>query len=564
MKDYFVKNFDHPMKHIKMSLRSEKPLWQYIKQAIQDIEIINILGLNKVSDNEEENKNMPFIHCINWKWNPHPRASEIQDRRRETGDKLSTKYIENTRVGILTFDAYCGARDKNKNLETKVIPNKIYVPIEDDQGRFLYGGLLYTKYQLVDKFIYPTKGGFKNGHIIKSLLPIDIHKFEKTEVDVNGEIVTGDMCEVKIFNAMEPILLCFMHIKFPLGYLSCFPVLQFSDRVDPDAFDKYYYFKPLEDKDIYIKAYRKGVEKFSYIRSILIMACDIIRKYKPENLDQVNDEKWWVYWLSYNESAVEHRGACHEMHVARMLDTITAEILPIPQCDRRTMMSLLRYSLMSQFDHINIFDFKNKRLRLNEAISTIITAEVSAKLKKMFKFGAHISMNDMEQQVRFNSKALIKKIHNTGGIVESIDFANDLDYYQLLRFTKSGPNALGNSDKHKINITHKQLHPSQMGVIDMYYSSKDVGQNGMLTPYEDLSHFNDADPNENPNIEYDLYKFIEQEFPAPRLRFNANNVAEFKEKLDNLVFHTYINLDYHPFEIESDPLAYRNLENGEN
>ena len=98
----------------------------------------------------------------------------------------------------------------------------------------------------------------------------------------------------------------------------------------------------------------------------------------------------------------------------------------------------------------------------------------------------------------------------------------------------------------------------------MYYSSKDVGQNGMLTPYEDLSHFNDADPNENPNIEYDLYKFIEQEFPAPRLRFNANNVTEFKEKLDNLVFHTYINLDYHPFEIESDPLAYRNLENEEN
>ena len=123
MIDRFISEFDNPTKHIKVDLGKEKPLWQYIKQAIQDIEIINMLGLNPIDDS---NSVTPFINCINWEWNPHPPASEIQDRRRETGDKLSTKYIENTRIGILKFDIFCGARDKNKFLETRVIPNKVY------------------------------------------------------------------------------------------------------------------------------------------------------------------------------------------------------------------------------------------------------------------------------------------------------------------------------------------------------------------------------------------------------------------------------------------------------
>lgn len=553
MLDYFIKNFNNPTKEIKVDLGKEKPLWQYIQKAIQDIEIINMLGLNPI---DNSNSVTPFIHCINWEWNPHPPASEIQDRRRETGDKLSTKYIENTRIGILKFDIFCGARDKNKCLETRVIPNKVYVPIEDEQGRFLFGNVLYPKYQLVDKFVYPAKGGFDFGVIIKSLLPIEIHKESVTETDIDGAVVTGEKCDVKIFTTMECMLACFMHIINPLSYLCCFPMLQFSDRVLKEDKDKFYYFKPLEDKEIYVKAYKKACEKFKYIRSVLVMACNIIRKHKPADINQLRDTKWWVYQLSYYENAVEHRGACHEMHVARMLDTITAEVLPIPEYDKRTMMSLLKYALMSEFGQINIFDYKNKRLRMNEAISTIVTAEVSAKLKKMFKFGTHISMNDMEQQLRFSPKVLTKKLHSIG-IVESIDFANDLDYYQLLRFTTSGPNALGNNDKHKIKLSHKQLHPSQMGVIDLLYSSKDVGQNGMLSPYADLSKFNDADPHEIPNIEFDLYQFVQVEFPDyKRLTFNAKDAIEYKNILDKLVMSSYINLNYHPLEVDSNPESY--------
>jgi hypothetical protein len=34
-------------------------------------------------------------------------------------------------------------------------------------------------------------------------------------------------------------------------------------------------------------------------------------------------------------------------------------------------------------------------------------------------------------------------------------------------------------------------------------------------------------------------------FPEPALRFEASNLEEYNRILDNLVMHTYINIDYH-------------------
>lgn len=429
MTNYIIKQMRNPLADIKVDLGVDKPLWTYVQKAVQDIEVLNILSLNPI----EEHSTTPFIHVMNWKWNPYPLAEEIQYRRRETGDKLSTKLIGNTRIGILEFDIYAGARDKNKNLETTVVHNKIYIPIEDDHGRYLIENILYSEYQLVDKLLYPSG---KNSITLKSLLPIIISYEDASEVSIDGYIVDSKVGMVKIFTTMEPILSCFMHVQAPLCYLEVFPILQFCDRVIDDK-DEYEYFQPIPDVDIYIKGHRKGLEKFEYVRSILVMAIALIRKHKPENIDQLRNPKWWVYQLSYYDNIIEHRGACHEMHVARMLDTISAQILPIPEIDKRIMISLLRYVLQTKFEDVNIYSYENKRLRLNEVISTIVTAEISDKLKRMFKFGTLLKMKDMLPNLKMRPDIILKNMHKLG-TVHVTDFANDLDYYQQLRFSKKG------------------------------------------------------------------------------------------------------------------------------
>jgi len=536
MKDYVIKRITNPLSDIKIDLGVDEPLWKYVKRAIQDIEVINVLGLNPIDDDSDT----PFIHVGNWGWDPHPLAEEIQYRRRETLNKLSTKTIGDSRIGILSFDIYAGARDKNRNIETKIISNKIYVPIEDDAGKYLLDNVLYTEYQLVDKLLYPSG---KDSITLKSLLPIVISYVESSEVSIDGYVCDSKIGRVKIFTTMEPILSCFMHIAAPLSYLGVFPILQFCDCILDDKED-YEYFKPMEDVDIYIKGYRKGLEKFDYVRSILVMAMELIREHKPQNIDELRDPKWWVYTLSYYDNIIEHRGACHEMHVARMLDTISAQVLPIPEIDKRNMISLLRYVLQTEFTDIDITSYENKRLRLNEVISTIVTAAVSDKLKRMFKFGVLIKMKDMEPLLKFHPQIILKNIYKLQTI-HTIDFANDLDYYQQLRFTKKGPNSLGRIDKHKIGFIHRQLHPSMIGVIDLLEHSKDVGQSGMISPWADISDLANVDINKYPNVKFELFDFIQHEFPNPALQFNAKNIVEFNEILDKLTMSAYINIDYH-------------------
>lgn len=537
MIDYVIKQMHNPLSGIRVDLGVDKPLWQYVVKAVQDIEVFNILGLYRT----DKNIDPPFIHVCNWIWNPHPLAEEIQYRRRETGDKLSTKSIGDTRIGVLEFDIYCGARDKNKNIISEVVHNKFYIPIEDEHGNYMIENKLYSEYQLVDKLLYPSG---QDSFTLKSLLPVVIQYTESTEVSMDHYVVSSRIGMVKIFTSMEPILACFMHVPGPLCYLGAYPILQFCDHVRQEDKDNYEYFQPIEDKDIYIKAYRKGLEEFDYIRSILVMAMSLIRKYNPETINELNSPEWWVYQLSDYDNIIEHRGACYQMHVARMLDTISANVLPIPDIDKRNMIALLRYVLQTEFTDVNIYSYENKRLRLNEVISTIVTAEVSEKLKKIFRYGILIKMTDMQPAVKFRPELILKNIYKLG-TVHVTDFANDLDYPQHLRFTKKGPNSLGRLDNHKINFVHRQLHPSMIGVVDLLDYSKDVGQSGMISPWADISTISDVDINKYPNIKFDLFKFIQEEFPNPVIRFNCDSVEEYNRLLDRLVWSTYMKLDYH-------------------
>ena len=107
------------------------------------------------------------------------------------------------------------------------------------------------------------------------------------------------------------------------------------------------------------------------------------------------------------------------------------------------------------------------------------------------------------------------------------------------------PNSLGRLDNHKINFVHRQLHPSMIGLVDLLDYSKDVGQSGMISPWADISTISEVDTNKYPNIKYELFDFIRQEFPNPAVRFNCNDIISYNRLLDKLVLRTYMNISYH-------------------
>ena len=107
------------------------------------------------------------------------------------------------------------------------------------------------------------------------------------------------------------------------------------------------------------------------------------------------------------------------------------------------------------------------------------------------------------------------------------------------------PNSLGRVDKHKITFTQRQLHPTMIGLVDLFESSKEVGQSGIISPWADLTEFSDKDDkNKFPNIKYELFDFIKNNFDCEMVTFNANTIEEFNEVLDQLVSIATIGLNY--------------------
>lgn len=116
------------------------------------------------------------------------------------------------------------------------------------------------------------------------------------------------------------------------------------------------------------------------------------------------------------------------------------------------------------------------------------------------------------------------------------------ELHSVANCVNTTPNALGRHDKHRISFGHKQLHPSMIGIVDLLYSPKDVGQTGMISPWADLSGMNETDVNKYPNIKYDLFEFIQKEFPSGVI-FNCKNIEEYNAILDKFVMMNYQNFN---------------------
>ena len=118
------------------------------------------------------------------------------------------------------------------------------------------------------------------------------------------------------------------------------------------------------------------------------------------------------------------------------------------------------------------------------------------------------------------------------------------ELHGVANYVNTRPNSLGRIDKHKINFIQRQLHPSMIGIIDLLHSSKDVGQSGMISPWSDTTMLSDVDVNKYPNIKYDLFNFIRDEFSDIALTFDCDNIVDYNRILDRLVEAAYVNFEW--------------------
>lgn len=131
----------------------------------------------------------------------------------------------------------------------------------------------------------------------------------------------------------------------------------------------------------------------------------------------------------------------------------------------------------------------------------------------------------------------ITKLYSSG-VLRYSETNSDMDMGNRFKFTKKGPNSLGNQDNRRIPVRQRQLHPSMLGYIDIAdTSSSDPGQSGSLSPFCDMKSMYFDDSLYENEMHYKIAKYLD-ECPLgdddEELRIVCDDEKQYNSTLDAL------------------------------
>ncbi len=380
----------------------DKELVEYIVDSFRGLEIL------------------PNIKILGYQWEPDEEKYDINDHviRRNSNKNKIIKNIAETRCGVLYIDIEVSGLDKNGVLKVHYLKKPLIIPIQDDDGYYLIKGKkCYLIYQMVDKMLYPSFGAVT----IKSLMPICV-KTTKSDflellanVDENNDMVqswTIPIYNIQIFKSAINILLIYSHlgIRKTLNFLE---VNRFIDVLDKNSdftmSEDVVYFDCGKKSDIIVAAKRDIFEKEIYVRSIVGCLVKLFEETKIKFEDLNNWEEWMIIVGGKNTI---RRGIYQHIFFNRLLDDVTRKELKINDYDKQNIYYLLRWVIQNYHtlwakDNLSLV---NKRLRCNEYVGSLITAEISKRINRLVSLGDKATIKENLNIFKFPRDIFITRI----------------------------------------------------------------------------------------------------------------------------------------------------------
>jgi len=489
----FINQINTPLSNsINDNIRLKKydrPLIEYIIDSFKSLNIIDNYKLIHVeirhADYDIDNSK------YNW--------------RRDRHINKSIKYIDDSIYDVLDlYFQISGPSSKSNKMETVVVKRSIFLPIIRDGILYSKGSAYNLIYQLVDKTYYPTT----NCVVIKSLMPICIKITSHKLIDINNIEYNSYYYNLQLFKTMISVLVPYLYygIDFMLNFLEVDRVIDFHPKNIYTDDPNYLYF-PVNNS--IIRVYKKAFDQFIYVKSVVSMLYILMDdNFLEYNTISNRNELCKIFTL--NGTSEESMLIFHK----RLYDETTKKELFLDKDNKDSIYSIIRWVIQNfielwEIDNLNIY---NKRLRCNEYLASFITKELSKKLNRPTILGNRATIDDYIKMVNFNSDLIIKKIYSSG-LLKYDDCNNDSTFSSGFKYTKKGPNSLGNITSRSVNKSQRDLHYSMISNIDITNCSiSDPGQSGEITPFSELNclAFN---PNlETNNFRNEWYKFLNNEF----------------------------------------------------
>ena len=507
----------------------DSPIVEYIFDAFKGLEIL------------------PNIKILGYEWVPDEDKYDINDHviRRNTHKNKVIKNVTETRCGVMYIDVEVSGLDKNGILKVHYIKKPIIIPIQDENGYYLIKGKkCYLIYQMVDKMLYPSFGAVT----IKSLMPICVkttkEKFLETlaNVDKESDLVQEweiPIYHIQIFKSAINVLFIYSHLGITktLNFLEVDRFIKVLDKgTEFPLKEDIIYFDCGKKSDIIVAVKRKIFEKEVYVRSITGCLVKLFEETKIKFKDIDNWEEWMI--LVGGKNTIR-RGMYQHIFFNRLLDDVTRKELKINDYDKQNIYYLLRWIVQNfhvlwSKDNLSMI---NKRLRCNEYIGSLITAEISKRINRLVSLGDKATIKEFLNIFKFPEDIFITKLYGSG-VLRYSETNSDMDFGSKFKLTKKGPNALGAHDSRRIPIRQRSLHPSMLGFIDCAdTSSSDPGQSGSLSPYCDMKSLYFDDSLYENEMHFKIAKYL-KEYPldddVDEITIKARNEKEYNSILDAL------------------------------
>ena len=432
---------------------------------------------------------------------------EQEKIKSDSKDKDFNRYdyiaLKDSDIRLLVVDYFIKVKyPKKENQGEKILRVLIMVPrFVDKYYSKIFGNYYCPKCQIVDGSTYnnSTSNAKCQNVTFKSLfMATRIYKYVANFDFINHPVpIKGVYFNTNIFSKPVPVMKYILARYGLLGAMQAMGVTELYIHGENPKNDNWY---TLKKHNIFISMPKYLFERDNVAQSLMYTIYLSITS-KEFTADSLWTNAFWLRSLgeSYSNKNPE-KGLSVLESLESIYDIPTKEALRLPEQYKRNIYDVLiwiirEFSALMQKSNL---DIGTKRVRLAEYIAALYAMKLS---KGMFSFseeGENIQIQQIEKRVFTFPDYLLKAI-SRDRIMASKNNVNDLDSFGALKWTFKGVSGLGDNKDSAIPFGYKQVHPSQLGRIDVDSSSpNDPGMGGMLCPMSPVydNYFSDfSEPN---------------------------------------------------------------------
>lgn len=386
--------------------------------------------------------------------------------------------------------------------ETKDIVRNILIPKPSSMYLTINGNKIYPIYQIVDSSTYIMK----NTLVLKTtMMPLRIKANIVNIKDVFNITYTARNFNVSLYKEIPLVsyYLATVGLSKTIKYLIGDNVLTVKKNCEPIKYSNDNTISFNLGENLVLVVDRTIFTKQEYVRSVVASLIGVVNAYCPDvEYEQLNSITYWrnILGMMIYTKANKMRGKSLLILFERVFDEITKSILKIDPENKAHTYAIVKW-LTYNFDELMAKDnlsMDNKRLRLSEYMVMPLNMRFSYSIQRLLDYNKRkMTIDSIDSALNVHPMIIVDAMVNSknkAGINKLTRFCNtvnDMDIIPALKYSLTGPQSIGSGSSNSIPDSHRYIHPSHIGKVDILASSAgSPGTSGSLLPLGELDGMN--------------------------------------------------------------------------